>query len=128
MGEVKHTEWEPVAEAVMASFQPHAEKLARRFSERLYEDFLGAVQDYLTDNVTFNIGQRIEAAERGRRDQWDRANAAEARVYELLAVLRSTRQTILGLKNARWSEAEGSDEEWVAEINAAIARATGSDQ
>lgn len=35
-------------------------------------------------------------------------------------VLKSARETILDLKNARWSEAEGSDEAWVADIDAAI--------
>jgi len=55
--------------------------------------------------------------------------AAIKRVLEqrsgLLEALRAARQTVLDLKNSRWSEVEGSDEEWVAEIDAAIAKATG---
>lgn len=63
------------------------------------------------------------------RDDEAEANARLiAASPDLLEALRGARQTILDLKNARWSEAEGSDEEWVAEIDAAIAKATGSDQ
>lgn len=86
-GEAEPTEWEPVADAVMAAFQPHAEKLSRRFADRLYEDFLGSVQDYLSENATFNIGQRLASAERERRSQWERAQALEKRVLTLEAVI-----------------------------------------
>lgn len=126
MSAAKHTEWEPVAEAVMASFQPHAETLSRKFAERLYEDFLGSVQDYLTDNVTFNIGQRIAAADRGRREQWGRANTAEARVAELLeaarkadAVLRTMYPTVISDRDA------AKVREAFDGLSAAIAKATG---
>ena len=44
---------------------------------------------------------------------------------DLLAELREARETILQLKNSRWSECEGSDVEWVGDIDAAISKATG---
>jgi hypothetical protein len=44
---------------------------------------------------------------------------------DLLEALKAARETILYLKNARWSECEGSDDEWIGYIDAAIARATG---
>lgn len=42
---------------------------------------------------------------------------------DLLEALIRARQTILDLKNARWSECEGSDADWVADIDAALAKA-----
>ena len=42
---------------------------------------------------------------------------------DLVEALRYARQTILDLKNSRWSEAEGSDEEWVCGIDAALTKA-----
>lgn len=45
---------------------------------------------------------------------------------DMLDALRTARATILQLKNARWSECEGSDEDWVRDIDAAIAKATGT--
>jgi len=54
-------------------------------------------------------------------------NAANARLIaaapDLVEALRYARQTILDLKNSRWSEAEGSDEEWVCGIDAALTKA-----
>lgn len=44
---------------------------------------------------------------------------------DLLAALREARETILQLKNSRWSECEGSDAEWVGGLDVVIARATG---
>jgi hypothetical protein len=42
---------------------------------------------------------------------------------DLLEALIEARQTILDLKNARWSECEGSDADWVGDIDAALAKA-----
>lgn len=44
---------------------------------------------------------------------------------DLLEALKDARQTILDLKNSCGSECEGSDDEWVGEIDAAIAKAEG---
>lgn len=45
----------------------------------------------------------------------------------MLEALRDARETILYLKNARWSECEGSDADWIGEIDAALAQATGGE-
>ena len=64
-------------------------------------------------------------------DAADMLDADAARIAELEAeiarkdeALKGARETILDLKNARWSEAEGTDAEWVAEIDAALSDAT----
>ena len=44
---------------------------------------------------------------------------------DLYEALEQARDTILELINARNSEAEGSDEDWVGGINAALAKARG---
>ena len=44
---------------------------------------------------------------------------------DLYEALEEARQTILDLINARNSEAEGSDEDWVGGIDAALAKARG---
>lgn len=56
-------------------------------------------------------------------------SAANARLIaaapDLLAALKDARETIIQHVNSRGSEAEGSSADWVAEIDAAIARAEG---
>jgi len=49
--------------------------------------------------------------------------ALEETLAAMLAALKSAREDILSLKNFRCSEAEGSDEDWVRDIDAAIAKA-----
>lgn len=44
---------------------------------------------------------------------------------ELVEVLQGSRETILQLVNSRGSEAEGTDEEWASEIDAALAKIKG---
>lgn len=39
----------------------------------------------------------------------------------VIAVLRDARERILALKNSRWSEVEGSDKEWVDNIDNLLA-------
>lgn len=48
-------------------------------------------------------------------------NEREA-MLECEKALREARDTILHLKNSRWSEAEGSDEDWVSDIDAALSK------
>lgn len=68
--------WEATAtaalEAVKAALEPHL----KRASESLYEDLLYTVQDYLLDNVIYNVRQQIAAAD--RQANLDRRRAAEA--------------------------------------------------
>lgn len=59
----------------------------------------------------------------------DAEAVANARVWsaslDLMEALVAAREVILSLKNARWSEVEGSDSDWVGFIDAALLKATG---
>lgn len=44
-------------------------------------------------------------------------------ITEMLEALKDARQTIIDLKNSRWSECEGSDDDWTGDIDAIIAKA-----
>lgn len=60
-----------------------------------------------------------------KRSQWEADARLISAAPDLLAALREARETILQLKNSRWSECEGSDAEWVGGLDVVIARATG---
>lgn len=49
-------------------------------------------------------------------------------VRELVEALTEARTTILDLKNSRCSEAEGLDEDWVCDIDAALAKIAQEDK
>lgn len=49
-----------------------------------------------------------------------KTEAAQARIAKLEEALKDARESIIHLKNQRWSEIEGTDAEWVAEIDAAL--------
>lgn len=57
--------WEDVAvevtELMAASFEP----LARKAADDIYERLMETAQDYLADNIRFNLSSRLEASERG---------------------------------------------------------------
>ena len=70
-------------------------------------------------------------------DVWDHGRGMEetqanaqliAAAPDLYEALEQARDTILELINARNSEAEGSDEDWVGGINAALSKARGETQ
>ena len=46
-------------------------------------------------------------------------------LLECESVISDYRETLLSVKNAMWSELEGSDEEWTAEIDAFLAKLRG---
>lgn len=57
----------------------------RRAADGVYFRLLETVEEYLTDNATFNIQSRLDSAERERRAQWERADTAERALTEALA-------------------------------------------
>ena len=50
-----------------------------------------------------------------------RIDELEAKLAKAVKALEYSRETILELVNSRYSEAEGTDEDWVGEIDATLA-------
>ena len=74
----------------------------------------------------FNAGR--EALIKGCREERLRAEKAEAEIERLRAALREAREDILLRHNARGSEFEGTDEEVVSFIDAALVEEKTDDQ
>lgn len=72
-------DWSEVADGVLANITASVMPEVRPLADRLYEELLYSVQAYLADNIKFNIGSRLDTAERERRAQWDRAEECERR-------------------------------------------------
>lgn len=89
----KAHEWSEVGNAVataaLEAFKARAPEVVRKAAEDLYETVLYDAQDYLVDNVTFNIAARIESAERQARLDRERAQKAEKQNADLRAVVRA---------------------------------------
>lgn len=96
MGEGKHTEidFEAVSSGVLASIRPVIEREVRGAADQLYGATMEAVQDYLSDNINFNIKSQLEAAERERFTQWGRAERLERSQTDLLEALKTVRDYV----------------------------------
>lgn len=79
--------WDDVAAEVADVVAKAMAPTVRKASDDFYEGLMNTVQDYLADNITFNIASRLDAAERGRRSEWERAERAEKASAMLLTVL-----------------------------------------
>ena len=82
-------DFEAVASGVLDAIRPVVEREMKEAANQLYGATLEAVQDYLSDNASFNIRSRLDAAERDRRTQWERAEAAEKVNSDLLQCART---------------------------------------
>lgn len=91
--EIPAQDWSAVEAEVLAKLQPVVERQAKEVSERIYESLLTTTQDYLAENLRWNIASRLEAAERGRRAEWERATNANGRVYGLCTALKEAAKT-----------------------------------
>jgi hypothetical protein len=108
-------------EGVDTAVEPHV----RAASEQIYERIMETVQDYLRDNVEFNIGQKIATAER-------EAAYARGRLVEVEAQRDALYFAAIGLRpilEAAESNASGT-EKWtdtsarIHSVRAALARAS----
>lgn len=139
--------WEDVADDVVTAIEKAVQPLIKQASESIYAGLLDTTQDYLRDNLAFNIAERISAAERqasADRIEADRLRGVNATLLEALKRLlhdvddlTSSSQGVAGLHLngdlAPWSDlAEGGHmEAWLGEATyearAAITLATGKD-
>jgi len=139
--------WEDVADDVVTAIEKAVQPLIKKASDDIYAGLLDTTQDYLRDNLAFNIAERISAAERqasADRIEADRLRGVNATLLEALNRLlhdvddlTSSSQGVAGLHLngdiAPWSDlVEGGHmEAWLGEAThearAAITLATGKD-
>lgn len=78
---------EAVSAGVLEAIRPVIEREMREAANQLYGATMEAVHDYLSDNVNFNIRSRLNAAEAGRRAEWERAEGLTKQRDDLLSAL-----------------------------------------
>lgn len=79
--------WEDVADDVTLAIEKAVQPLLKKATGDIYAGLLDATQDYLRDNLAFNIAERIDAAE--RQADYDRRECERLRSLNsrLLAAL-----------------------------------------
>ncbi|WP_324695446.1 hypothetical protein [Novosphingobium sp. RL4] len=83
--------WEDVAADVTSAIEVAVQPLLKKAVDDLYCGLLDATQDYLTENLAFNIASRIDTAER------EAANARRL-VAEMADALEDARNNGFGEK------------------------------
>jgi len=93
--------WEDVATEVTEAIAAEIEPLIRRTADDIYERIMTGAQDYLAENLRFNLSSRLESAEREaarlRKENYDlnQALSAGAAVREkLVGALKAGRRAI----------------------------------
>lgn len=79
--------WEDVADDVTGAIEKAVQPLLKKAVDAIYSGLLDTTQDYLRDNLAFNIAERINAAERQAdydRRECDRLRRANADLLEAL--------------------------------------------
>ena len=69
-GPILNQPWEDVADDVTGAIEKAVQPLLKQATDSIYTGLLDATQDYLRDNLAFNITERIDAAE--RQAEYDR--------------------------------------------------------
>ena len=81
-------DFDEVAAGVLDAIRPVVEREMREAANQFYGATMEAVQDYLSDNVNFNIRSRLDAAEHSRRVEWERAEALTVQRDDLFWALK----------------------------------------
>lgn len=113
-------EWGAVAEEALGVMKVAADVAAKKAADEIYARILDSAQDYLTDNLRFNIASTLATAERERKAAQDRVGGLLAIIGEQHAALQLARAIC---RDAFKDIAMEWDKESMATIDAAIARA-----
>lgn len=139
MGErILNQPWEDVADDVTGAIEKAVQPLLRKATDDIYTGLLEATQDYLKDNLAFNIASRIDAAEREARRDRERCQQlveASERLLHDINDLMANSEGVAGLHlngdMAPWSDLdeEGHYSPWLGQgighLRDAIAKACG---
>ncbi len=119
--------WEDVADDVVTAIEKAVQPLIKQASADIYAGLLDTTQDYLRDNLAFNIAERISAAERqasADRIEADRLRGVNA---TLLEALIQAAEEIEDLRKYANNHGGMIDNERCDYARAAITLATGKD-
>ena len=75
--------WEDVADDVTGAIEKAVQPLLKKAVDDIYSGLLDATQDYLKDNLAFNIASRIDAAEREAANDRQRAAVLTAALEKI---------------------------------------------
>jgi hypothetical protein len=89
--------WEDVASDVTGAIEKAVQPLLKRAVDEVYTGLLETTQDYLSDNLAFNISSRISAAEREAADD-------RRRVAELIEAMETIRDLPGEINPANYSD------------------------
>lgn len=79
--------WEDVADDVTGAIEKAVQPLLKKAVDDIYGGLLDATQDYLKDNLAFNIASRIDCAEREAANARHRCADLEAALEQTWEVL-----------------------------------------
>jgi hypothetical protein len=121
--------WEDVADDVTGAIEKAVQPLLKKAVDDIYAGLLDTTQDYLRDNLAFNIAERINAAERqADYDRWEAAQLREANAFLLAALEQVARPYgMLDLAVSEHMHGPRGDDMLAAAkvVRAAIAKSTG---
>lgn len=84
--------WEDIAEDVTGAIEKAVQPLLKKAVDDIYAGLLDTTQDYLTENLAFNIASRIDCAEREAATARARIAQLEAERAELVEKARAALQ------------------------------------
>lgn len=97
--------WEDVASDVTGAIEKAIQPLLKKAVDEVYSGLLEATQDYLRDNLAFNIASRIDAAEReAAADRIALAAAKEHITHLIYAIDRGYFGDSAGLRESAFVE------------------------
>lgn len=79
--------WEDVASDVTDAIEKAVQPLLRKAVDEVYRGLLETTQDYLKENLAFNIASRIDSAESQAYADRLAAEKLKSRCYDLMAAL-----------------------------------------
>jgi hypothetical protein len=129
MGEpILNQPWEDVADDVTGAIEKAVQPLLKKAVDDIYGGLLDATQDYLKDNLAFNIASRIKTAEREATDARQRCAILQAALSSVLEVAYSAVGMVEDAeKDTNWSPVAWHEESPVEAMRAILdaARAKG---
>lgn len=119
--------WEDAAEQLGLAVEKRIAATARKAAEALYEGLLYDTQDYLRDNLNFNLSAELSLAKRGEAEAKARADQSAELVSELVergeGLLKAYRVLIDHIGDDEFDIAAEHPASWATMMEATLAKA-----